>query len=361
MKDFQPVSMNQWNFSIQRQIGQDWLLSASYLGNSTIHMISGEQQNPGVFIPGVGDANGNCTFNGQTVPFSVASGARCSTVTNTQSRRVLSLLNPAQGRFYSDIGTIDDGGTASYQGLFLSAQKRLSRGVSASANYTWSHCISDPYNQNPGAGGVAPPNNRRQWRSNCVGIDLRQQFVLNTVATTPQFSNRVLRLLGSHWQFAPILNIRSDTFFSVYAGTDRALTNVGNQSPNLVRLNPYPRHQTVDHWIDASAFAPAAPGTYGNLGRNNMKGPGVFQLDMALSRNFTFKEGQTIQLRAEAFNLPNHLNPFAPGAAPNAGQTGAFVNLIAPNFGQITNDISGTNGLTAGDYRVIQLALKLLF
>ena len=128
-----------------------------------------------------------------------------------------------------------------------------------------------------------------------------------------------------------------------------------------MRLNPYPSHQTVDRWIDASAFAPAPPGTYGNLGRNNMKGPGVFQLDMALSRNFTFKEGQTIQLRAEAFNLPNHLNPFAPGVAPNGGQTGGFVNVSAPNFGQITNDVSGTNGLTAGDYRVIQLAMKLIF
>ena len=102
-------------------------------------------------------------------------------------------------------------------------------------------------------------------------------------------------------------------------------------------------------------------GTYGNFGRNNMKGPGVFQLDMALSRNFKFKEGQTIQLPAEAFNLPNHLNPFAPGVVPNGGQTGAFVNVTAPNFGQITNDISGTNGLTASDYRVIQLAMKLIF
>ena len=82
---------------------------------------------------------------------------------------------------------------------------------------------------------------------------------------------------------------------------------------------------------------------------------------MALSRTFAIREGKSIQLRAEAFNLPNHLNLFTPGAAPNAGQRGGTVSLTAPNFGQITNDISGNNGLTPGDYRVIQLALKFVF
>jgi Carboxypeptidase regulatory-like domain/TonB dependent receptor len=367
MQNFKPVYMNQWNLSIQRQIGQDWLLTANYIGNNTIHMISGENVNPAVYIPGQGDANGNCTLNGQLVPYTVRPGTDCSTVANQQSRRVLSLQYPVQGcrgtnpcQYYAGIGTIDDGGTASYEGLYLSAQKRLSRGISAQANYTWSHCISDPYNENPTANGVAPSFNRRLFRSNCVGIDVRHLFSLNLVATTPKFSNTALRILGSNWQVAPILQIKSAQFFSVFAGTDRALSTVMNQPVNLVG-NPYPSHQTANHWIDSSAFVAAAPGTYGNLGYNNLKGPGVFQLNMALSRTFPITEGKTVQLRAEAFNLPNHVNLFAPGAAPNAGQKGANVNLTAPNFGQITNDISGNNGLTAGDYRVIQLVMKFVF
>jgi choline dehydrogenase-like flavoprotein len=92
----------------------------------------------------------------------------------------------------------------------------------------------------------------------------------------------------------------------------------------------------------------------------NMKGPGVFQLNMALSRTFAIQERKAIQLRAEAFNLPNHLNPSTPNTSPLSNTTGISA-LNVSNFGQITNDISGNNGLNAGDYRIIQLAMKFVF
>jgi hypothetical protein len=57
------------------------------------------------------------------------------------------------------------------QGLNFSVNKRLSHGVNLLANYTWSHCISDPWNQNPTNTGVEIPGNRGAWRSNCPGID----------------------------------------------------------------------------------------------------------------------------------------------------------------------------------------------
>ena len=74
---------------------------------------------------------------------------------------------------------------------------------------------------------------------------------------------------------------------------------------------------------------------------------------MALSRTFSLGEKRSIQLRGEAFNLPNHVNGSfgAPGS----------INLNSSNFGHITQDISGNGGLLPGDYRVIQLALKLAF
>jgi hypothetical protein len=345
MTNFHPTYENQWNLSVQRQIGNDWLVSANYVGNSTIHMLSGENVNPAVFL-----GLGPCTIQTASGP---ASYTTCSTVANQQNRRVLPLENAVNGQYYAAIGQIDDGGTAEYEGLFLTAQKRLSHGVTAQANYTWSHCISDVYNGNASSTGNAPPGNRRQFRSNCIGVDLRQQFVLNLVATTPKFVNRALRILASNWQVAPILLIKSAGQFSVFTGTDQALTTVANQPPNLVSLNPYPSNQNVNNWINRSAFAPAALGTYGNLGYNNLKGPGVFQLNMALSRNFSLGEKRMIQLRAEAFNLPNHLN-----ATFGAGGS---VTLNSSNFGHMTQDISGNNGLLPGDYRVIQMAMKFAF
>jgi hypothetical protein len=171
------------------------------------------------------------------------------------------------------------------------------------------------------------------------------------VAQTPRFSSRPLRLIASDWQFSPILKIRSAQYFTVSLNTDVALNGqVGtNQRPNLVG-DPYPANQSVTNWVTKGAFGAPAAGQLGNLGIGDIKGPGLFQLDLAVSRTFRLTEHQNLQLRGEAFNLPNHLNPNTPVATLNSG-----------NFGQILSDISGTSGLSAGDYRVIQVALKYVF
>lgn len=172
--DWRPTALNQWNLSIQRQVGTDWLLTANYVGNNTSHLIVSGELNPAIYIPGkCGTAN-------------------CSTTANTNQRRLYYLLNPAQGQFYSTISRLDDGGTGSYNGLLLAVQKRLSRGVSVLANYTWSHCISDQWNGYRGLGGTSEgvPDNRRYGRGNCLSSDQRQILNLSAVAQTPNFSNR---------------------------------------------------------------------------------------------------------------------------------------------------------------------------
>jgi hypothetical protein len=359
MNDFNPVYMNQWNLNIQRQIGQNWLVTANYVGNNTIHMITTENINPAQYFF---NGTNSCTIPNNPTPITgPAGGTQCSTTGNQQTRRLLNLINPNEGKYYSEVGLLDDGGTASYEALNLSVQKRISSGVSGQANYTWSHCISDVYADNPSSAGVSIAGNRGQFRGNCLGIDRRQLFGMSMVATTPKFSNRTLRLLASDWQFAPILSIASAQFFSVFAGTDQALTTVGNQPPNVVDpANIYPSKKTADKWINRSAFATAAPGTYGNVGYNTFKGPGTFQLNMAVSRTFAIRERQSFQVRAEAFNLPNHVNLATPGAG-GPGGIGRAVPLNSSNFGQITSDISGNSGLQSGDYRIVQLAFKLIF
>jgi len=343
--NYHPNYINQWNLSIQRQMGANWLVTLNYLGSSMIHLVSDAQLNPAVFL-----GLGPCTIN-------LVNYSTCSTTANTNQRRILFLQNPSQGQYYSSINSVDDGGTGTYDGLLLSVQRRLSHGVSALANYTWSHCISDTYDYSVGTGSAfSLPGNRRVFRGNCQSGDTRQIANVSLVAQTPKSSNRALRLAASDWQISPILNIRSAQLFSVTTGVDGALTGQPTETPNLVAgVNPYVSNHGCSpapciQWITSQAFAAPPPGTYGNLGLFNMKGPRVFQFDMALTRMFALADKGTVQFRAEAFNLLNRLNPAVPGATTNSG-----------NFGQILSDISGTNGLSAGDPRIIQFAVKYVF
>jgi len=335
--DFNVTYMNQWNVSVQRQIGADWLATANYVGNNTIHLVTSTQLNSAQYL-----GPGPCTINGVNYP-------TCSTTANQNQRRALYLENPAQGQYYASLVALDDGGTANYNGLLLSLQKRFSHRVSVLANETWSHCISDYWE--PSLSGLNLPGNRRANRGNCQTGDQRHVFNLSAVLQSPAFSRPALRVIGNGWQLSPILKIRSAQFFTVTTGVDNALTGQGNQVPNLVPgVSPYAPGKSVDQWLNPAAFVAPAPGTYGNFGRYNLKGPGVFQLDMALSRTFAVREGKTLQLRAEAFNFLNHPSFSTPVSTLNSGA-----------FGKIQSDISGTSGLTAGNPRILQFALKAMF
>jgi hypothetical protein len=344
-----PTAVQEWNLSIQRQIGSDWLVTANYVGTATRHLQTATQLNPAVFL-----GLGPCSINGVNYP-------TCSTTANTNQRRRLALQNPSQGQYYGSISAMEDGGTGSYNGLFLSAQKRVSHGVSVLANYTFSHCISDLWNAFPGStggvnGGVSGgangynPAGRKAERSNCFPSDTRHVFNLSVVAQTPTFSPKPARLILSNWQVSPIMKIKSGQFITVMNGVDSALDGTTGQRPNQILTDPYLPNKSVNGWLNPAAFALPAPGTYGNVGRNNILGPGIFQLDLALSRTFSLGERRSIQLRGEAFNLPNHLIAGPPVATINSG-----------TFGKIQSDISGTSGLSAGDQRIIQLGLKLVF
>lgn len=338
--DWKPLWVNQWNLSLQRQLGHDWLVTANYLGNNTFHLVTEDQLNPALYL------------------------GPSSTLGNTNQRRPLYLQNPTQGGFYGIISQGAPYGTGSYNALYVSAQKRLSHGVNVLANYTLSHCISDEWNGQPGNNGVSSvtPGNRRNDRSNCapnlVSSDQRHLVNLSVVYQTPKFASKAARLLASDWQLAPIMNIKSAQFYTVTLGQDVALNGeTAQQRPNQVSgVDPYnttgipcPGTFCVP-WNNRAAFSTPATGTLGTLGIGNMKGPGVFQFDLALSRMFRIAEKQTVQLRGEAFNLPNHTN----FAVPNSGLNGG-------TFGTITRDISGTSGLSDGDYRVVQFALKYIF
>jgi hypothetical protein len=284
--------------------------------------------------PAVYDPRPSCVIAGRTY-------TPCSQVANTNQRRMLFTQNPDQGQYYGNIVIPDDGGTRSYNAFVLSVQRRRSNGITIQGNYTYSHCIDDGWTDSIQGNGGRLPERRAANRGNCE-LDRRHNFNASTVYETPQISNRALRILGSGWQVSGIIRVLSGPYLTVVAGLDNALTGTNtDQRPDQVLPSPYAANKGIDQWLNPAAFAQPAIGTYGTMGRANVVGPGSIRIDMGLTRKFQVREGQTLEFRAEAFNLPNHVNPGIP-----------VTTLTDQLFGRI---------LSANDPRVMQMALKYVF
>ncbi len=165
---FQPLHahatyLQQWNFSLQKQLSANWLVSATYIGNKTTHQWRSHEIDPAIYIPVGACALLDVTYN------------PCSSVASTNGRRVFALTNPAQGKYLGSISYVDDGGNASYNGLLLVAQHRFSHKFSGLANYTWSHCFDDGEANQDVTNLYQNPNNRRAEWGNCAS-DRRQLF-----------------------------------------------------------------------------------------------------------------------------------------------------------------------------------------
>jgi hypothetical protein len=323
--------LEQWNVALQRQIGTSWLFKASYMGNNTIHLWTDQELNPAIYVPG------NC-LAGQ---YGLTAAGPCSTTATTQARRTLTQLNPSQGPLYGNLEYLDDGGTGSYNSVILSAEHRLSNHFMVLANYTWSHCISDPVTSELSGPVYTNPANRRFDRGNCTQIDTRHNFNLSAVLQSPKFASRAMEMVAGNWQLSPIFGAHSGGYFTATTGADNALNGIGGQRPNQTASNVYCANQSISCWMSLSAFASPAAGTFGNTGNNTLLGPGYFDVDIAVSRRFNVRERQQLEIRGEAFNIQNRANFLNPTAATNSS-----------NFGKILTDVSP---------RIMQFAVKYSF
>jgi len=362
--DTHPPYVQQWNLGIQREVAPNWLVSLSYLGNQMTHLYGGLDLNPAVYIPGVGDMNGNCfaTVYGRRASLNVGVGRPCTTTAgaNRNARRTLTLLDPTGalgGSKYGYVNAWDFSGTRSYHGMLLSMNKRLSRNFSVTANYTWSHCISDPANTllhgQSGVGVWNDPANRAYDRGNCnsAGEDYRHIVNSTTVINTPAFAGTAANTIFGNWRVSGILRARSGswqnpTFTGESSGTG---ANVNAQRPDLVSHNVYGNQCKTDlrssnptcRWYNRDAFAVPALGTLGTAGRAMLLGPGNWTVDFGLSRVFKVAEAQTLEFRMESSNVLNHTNFINPNG-----------NISGAQFGRITS---------AEDPRIIQFGLKYNF
>ncbi|MGC9222343.1 MAG: carboxypeptidase regulatory-like domain-containing protein [Terracidiphilus sp.] len=358
-KQFLDAYTIQWTASIQQEVAQGWQMEIDYIGNTTRHDPIGISPDPAVFIPGVWGPNGTgCTGIVTSGPAAVqpgAPGTPCSKVGNEVSRFQLTMENPIQGNLIQGGGggstIIDDTATANYNGLVFSANHRLSNSFNLFANYTWSKCLNIADASGDLAGtGVEDPNNIHLDYGPC-GASLSQVFNMSLVAMSQfHFSSRMEGLLLNNWEFAPLLVAHSGTPINVTSGEDVSLTDIGHDRPNAVPgVNPY--HEVTFRKVNTEGtreyLSPAAftqvtiPGTYGNVSRNSLVGPKYFDIDAEISRMFPIREGMSLDLRLESFNMLNHPNFNNPNAALNSA-----------SFGQVSGSSSA---------RLFQGAIKFIF
>jgi hypothetical protein len=345
--DLKVPEVHQWNAVIQRQFGHDWLVSATYVGSEAEHLLDSYQLNPATVVPCAGGA----------------ALTTCNTVGNQNARRVFSLANIPGSNLIGFMDTYDSGATSSYNGLILNVSKQLSHGVSANANYTWSHCIGDLTvgNSTGNAGaGLVIPNNRAYDKSNCqssqiggvFSSDRRQIFNSTIVYETPKLSNRMADRFLSSWRLSGIYRAQSAPWLTVTTATDIALTAAGTQRPVQIMGNPLCANPGPNCWINPAAFANPAPGTLSSMGRDNVPGPSFFDISTAVGKLFQITERQNLEFRAEAFNVTNSYRAGIAPPALTSGGAGLVTTFGAANFGKVTSAL---------DPRILQMALKYTF
>ncbi len=253
-------------------------------------------------------------------------------------------------------------GNSTFHALQANARRSFENGLLFSTNYMWSHSINDG---SIGGGESDTPQNSfcRSCDKGSSDQDLRQVFNLSTIYQLPlgagkHFMSRpgLSRAVLGGWEISGIETWQ--TGLPVNITVDRPNSAVpghysisGEERPNLnpgVSLFPA-GGQIPQTWINAAAFSIPSPGTFGNLGRNVFRAPGLWQLDLGLSKYLSLTERTNIRFRADLFNVFNR----AQYGAPNA-------DLSLGNFGVITTPINaGATG--RGTPRELQVSAKFVF
>ncbi len=313
----------------------------------------GNEVNPAVYIPGNWNGAGSC--GALTVAPSGGVGSPCSGTGNTQARRFLSLLNPAQGKYFSATDFGYNGISSNYEGVLASIEHRLSDNYTILVNYTYSRCNGVVPVTSLGGPTIQNPANPRGDYGPC-SYDVPQLFNASVVYFSKfERGGRIASFLLSDWQIAPLMRYETGFPVNPLTGTDNSLTGVGLDRPNRVPGVPLYVHGTRTaknyQYVNTAAFVANSSGTFGNAGHYMLRQPSYFDVDAAVSRKFHASERITVETRVEGFDITNH--PNFGGPTPSTGVAiGPNVTRSSSNFGRIT---------TAGDPRLLQGAFKVIF
>jgi hypothetical protein len=334
-----PVSY-QFSLGLQQSLGARSVLSVSYVGNQNRHQNYWIERNlvPQAALPSLVQTG---TFLGQNYNQLVTY------------------------RGYHSLRLAENGGNAHYNSLQVDLHSNMRNGLSAQFGYTYSKAI-DPATGSGGNGydlnNVTNPYVGWRFDNGPSVFDRTHVAFVNFVYDLPFFKSTGSRLLKSTlggWQLSGIVTMQSGAPLNIVAGgsdVSSILPNgvSGRQAgarPDLVAPISYPKTKVAAgvQWFDPNSFVSPAPGSFGTLGHNAVRGPGRDNWNLAVHKSFVFSEtrGSALEFRAEAYNAWNHTQL---RADVQSGNYGSAVN--GSNFGVITQ---------AYDPRVFQLGLRLTY
>jgi hypothetical protein len=306
--NFRNATQQQWNLNLQREFFSSWIGTVAYVGSKGNHLFMSAEANPGIFgRPG-----------------------------NLNQRR---LLAPN----FAQVTDMSSRGNSVYHALQLNVNKRLTRGLSVLANYTWSKLIDDS------SGDGEQPNDPFNFRQNRgrSNFDLPHRFVTSFIWQLPALANSAapVRYLLGGWETNGILTLQAGRPLTIISGRDNSQTGTNQDRANLVGdpslSSDRTRDEVIGRFFNTAAFAQNPAGTFGTSGRNIVDGPGDATVDFGLVKGIAVTERVRLQIRGEFFNLLNRVNLGNPNT-----------NASSVQFGRITS---------AGSPRVVQVALKLAF
>jgi len=311
--------VTQWGLSIQQALPADFLGTLAYVGSEGHHLLSLSYGNVKSLITGLR-------------PY------------------------PAFGQV-SWRGTI---GNSSYEGLSVGVKRSFARGLLFSANYMWSHEIDDGSNGSGDGDSITPqnvsclPKSAPQCGERASGaFDARHVVNANAVWELPfgpgkPYLNEpgLLRAVFGSWSFSTIFTAHTGFPVNITVNRTGPDGNTNNQRPNLVPGVPL---YLPGGSFNPAAFAMPAPGTFGDVPRNFLRGPSVWQDDMALAKHIPIREQVQLQFRAEVFNVFNK----ALYALPDG-------NISDSNFGVVGSPLNPTP-IGMGTPRQFQFMLKAQF
>jgi carboxypeptidase family protein len=322
--------MQQWTFTLEQQLSNDWAVRASYIGAQTHHMFwyAGDINKPNIQRPNV----------------------------------PLQAQRPYQP--WSQINATQSGGSVNFDQLQLEVNKRFSSGFLVQGNYAFTRSLDDL----PLVGGPQNPNNFRAEYGNTDSIP-RQVFSLNYLYEIPvghnrqvNISNRFLDAVIGGWSISGITIYRTGSPFSVSFNVPSSIVGwQGGRADAVSGASIYAgqsgSHDVVNgvQWFNTAAFQAPQPWAWGNSSRNSVYGPGFWNWDLGLQKLFSITEHHSLQLRGDFLNAFNHFNLANP-------TTGTVTTTIADlRDGGLPTPTAGKILTGTGNPRVIQLGLKYMF